>query len=477
MSGTGGAADPVLEVSGLGLEAPGGVRLLRGVSLSVRPSVPLTILGETGSGKTLVVEAVMGTLAPELRASGAITVEGALAAADDRGARRHLWGRRLAMLPQEPWLALDPTMRALPQVEEAHALVRGVPGSAREDAAADLSALGIEDDARRRFPHQLSGGMAQRVAIAAARAGGAGILLADEPTKGLDADRRGAVVAALRAALNRGGALLCITHDVAVARALGGEVLVMLEGEVVERGPAEQVLSTPLHLYTRRLLAAEPSAWPEPTRPAPGEPVIAAEGLSVSIAGRTLFSGLDLRLGAGEWVSVTGPSGCGKSTLGNALLGLRRPDHGWVRRTPRIAATRFGKLYQDPVATFAPNRTLRAALTDVAALHRVPWERAAALLDRLRVAARLLDRRPDAVSGGELQRVAIVRALLPDPVFLFADEPTSRLDPITQQDTMQALRDATTARNCAVLLVTHDHALAAKVAARNLSLGVEPLAA
>ena len=481
-AGSGGAAGPVptgpvLEVRDLRLEAPGGVALLRGVSLSLRPGVPLTILGETGSGKTLVVEAIMGTLAPALRAAGRIAVDGTWAEAGERDARRHLWGRRLAMLPQEPWLALDPTMRALPQVAESHALVRGAPGTARLDAASDLSALGLAADAGRRFPHQLSGGMAQRVALAAARAGGAGLLLADEPTKGLDADRRGAVVAALRAALEGGGALLCITHDVAVARALGGELAVMLEGEVVERGPAERVLSAPAHPYTRRLLAAEPSAWPDPARAAPGEPVIEASDLSVSAGGRELFSGLDLRLGAGEWVSVTGPSGCGKSTLGNALLGLRRPDRGRVRRTPGISATRFGKLYQDPVATFAPRRTLRAALAEVAALHRAPWERALALLDRLRVADALLDRPPDAVSGGELQRVAMVRALLPDPVFLFADEPTSRLDPITQQDTLRALGDAAAARNCAVLLVTHDHALAAKVAARNISLGSARLAA
>ena len=462
----------VLAIRDLRVTAPGGGPLLRGVSLSVGAGHPLVILGETGSGKTLVVDAAMGTLAPELAATGGIAVDGMEADAADRAARRSLWGRRLALLPQEPWLALDPTMRALGQVAESHALVRGSPPArAWRQGRADLAAFGIEDDMQERFPHQLSGGMAQRVAVAAARAGGATLLLADEPTKGLDANRRNDVVASLRAAADGGGSLLCVTHDVAVARALGGTVAVMLDGAVVEQGPAATLLSAPQHEYTRRLLAAEPAAWPEPGRGEPGETVLEAGDLAVSLGGRTLFAGLDLRIGAGEWVSVSGPSGCGKSTLGNVLLGVRRPDRGSVRRRPGLARTGFGKLYQDPVSTFAPRRPLRAELGEVAARHRVPWTDVTGMLQRLGIAETLLHRPPDAVSGGELQRVAIVRALLPNPAFLFADEPTSRLDPITQRDTLAALRDAAAERNCAVLLVTHDPVLAGKMASRNITLG------
>ena len=454
------------------VRAPGGARLLRGISLAVSPGTPLTILGETGSGKTLVAEAAMGTLAPELSATGRVTVAGITADAGDRAARRHLWGREIALLPQEPWLALDPTMRAIRQVEESHRLVHFLPpADAAARAVSDLAALGLRAEAGRAYPHQLSGGMAPRVAIAAARAGGAALLLADEPTKGLDADRRDAVAALLRGALDAGGTLLCITHDVALARGLGGEVVVMLEGEVVERGPAAQVLTAPEHAYTRRLLAAEPAGWPEATHAAPGQDVLVARGVGVMLGGRQVLSGIDLAIGAGEWVAVTGPSGCGKTTLGNALLGLRRIDAGHVSRAPGIAATRFQKLYQDPVATFARGLSLRTALAEAAALHRVPWPRVAALLARLRVPEALLQRRPDQVSGGELQRVALARVLLPDPVFLFADEPTSRLDPVTQQETMAALAEVSADRGCAVLLVTHDAAMAGKVAGRRVSLG------
>ena len=460
---------PSLTIDDLRVSA-GATALLRGVSLRVVPGVPLTILGETGSGKTLVAEAAMGTLAPELVATGRVVLGGAASEANDRAARRHLWGRGLALLPQEPWLALDPTMRVLPQVAEGHRFVRGLGASqATARAREDLAALGLADAAAR-FPHQLSGGMAQRAAVAAARAGGAPLLLADEPTKGLDADMRAAVVALLRGALQSGGSLLCITHDVAVARALGGEVMVMLEGEVVERGAAEQVLNAPSHAYTQRLLAAEPEAWADGEAPSPGAEVLSASNLAAERGGRRLFEGLDMTVGAGEWVAVTGPSGCGKTTLGNVLLGLLPPAAGAVRRCGGMARTRYQKLYQDPVATFASRLDIRTALAEAATLHGVPWPQVAAMLDRLRVPDALLDRRPDQVSGGELQRIAIARVLLPDPVFLFADEPTSRLDPITQQETMAALRDVSRERGLAVLLVTHDHAMARKVAARQIAL-------
>ena len=462
-----------IAVQNLTITTPTDTPLLRGITLSAHPGVPLTILGETGSGKTLVIDAIMGTLAPELAASGTVTLDGAAAPASNRAARQHLWGRRLALLPQEPWLALDPTMRALPQVAEGHALVRGTPrATARTQAAADLAALGLDPAAHARFPHQLSGGMAQRVAIAAARAGGAAILLADEPTKGLDAARRDEVAAALHTATEAGHTLLCITHDIAIARALGGQLAVMLDGAVVERGPTHAVLAAPAHAYTRRLLAADPASWPPRPHQHPSPAiVIEAHRLTAELGGRTLFADLDLRLAAGEWTAVTGPSGCGKSTLGNLLLGLRRPTNGTVRRAPNLPPARFGKLYQDPVSTFAPDRPLRTALAEVAALHRTPWTTAAALLHRLRIPETLLDRPPDAVSGGELQRIAIVRALLPRPAFLFADEPTSRLDPVTQQDTLDALHEATRAAACAVLLVTHDPAIAANLAAHTVQLG------
>lgn len=457
-------------VEDLSITGPQG-RIVHGVSLAAAPGAALTLIGETGSGKSLVAAAVMGTLPATLSAGGRVRFEGTELLALDARARRALWGRRIALLPQEPWLALDPTMPAAPQVAEVFALVRGeAPAAARGAARRVLAALGL-GAAARRYPFQLSGGMAQRVAIAATQAAGASLLLVDEPTKGLDGALRDALAATLRARA-REATVLIITHDITLARMIRGTIAVMLEGRIVEQGPAAEVLDAPRHPYTRRLIDADPARWPRPV-PAPQEAAVMVEGrgLARGFGARRLFSDLDIAVRAGEIVAVSGPSGCGKTTLGNVLLGLLRPDTGTVRRAD-AAATRFQKLYQDPPAAFAPHATLRTAMADLARRHGIAWERITPLLARLNLAPALLDRLPAEVSGGELQRFALARVLLLDPIFLFADEATSRLDPITQQEVMTLLRTEVTEHGLAMLMVTHDTQLAEAMAARQVKLGM-----
>jgi peptide/nickel transport system ATP-binding protein len=193
---------------------------------------------------------------------------------------------------------------------------------------------------------------------------------------------------------------------------------------------------------------------------------LAGEGLSAERGGRALFDGIDIALAPGEIACVQGPSGGGKTTLGAVLLGLLAPRTGRVRRAGGLAPTRFQKLYQDPVAAFAPRTSLRVSLDDVVRRHNGDWRGVEAILARLSVPLDLLDRRPDQVSGGELQRVALARASIVDPVFVFADEPTSRLDPPIQRATMEILRELAVERGLALLLVTHDPALAAAMSAR-----------
>ncbi|RYJ00365.1 MAG: ATP-binding cassette domain-containing protein, partial [Acetobacteraceae bacterium] len=256
-----------LEVAGLRILGPAGEVLVRDVSVMARPGLPLTLLGETGSGKSLVLQAIMGTLPGGLRASGRILLDGTELLTASAAARRALWGRRIAILPQEPGLALDPTMRSLAQVAEVYRLVRGLPGpEALAEAQARLAELGL-GQASGLYPFQLSGGMAQRLALAILRASAAPVVLADEPTKGLDAARRDEIARHLREAAEQGATMLVVTHDVAVARRLGGTLAVMREGVVVEQGPAATVLARPFHDYPRQLLAAEPAAWtmPRPT--------------------------------------------------------------------------------------------------------------------------------------------------------------------------------------------------------------------
>lgn len=486
------ATDPVLlGVDDLTVHVGARV-LVQGVSFALRPGEALTLLGESGAGKSLLAQAVMGNLPAALRAGGGVTVAGTRTRADDPRARRPLWGRTLALLPQEPSLALDPLMRVLPQLAESHALVRGAGArEAVEAARRDLAAAGLAAAARR-HPWQLSGGMAQRAAAAVALAGGAPVLLADEPTKGLDARSRDRTVELMRAIQTAGGCVVVITHDLRVARALGGRLIVLRAGEVVEQGDTHAVLARPAHAFTRRLVEADPARWPKRAAPAAGAPVLSARGLAKGFGdagagagaegGGALFDALDLDIRRGERWVVRGASGSGKSTLGNVLLGLLPPDRGTVRRADGLAPTALQKLYQDPVASFAPRVSLERSLRDAARRHGRPWPTVVERLRRLGVPEDLLARRPAAVSGGELQRIALARVLIARPALLFADEPTSRLDPVTQQEALAVLLDAleedasdgASGGGTALLLVTHDDDVAGAVGTRFLRLGASP---
>ncbi|SCX35671.1 Nickel import ATP-binding protein NikE [Agrobacterium rosae] len=199
--------------------------------------------------------------------------------------------------------------------------------------------------------------------------------------------------------------------------------------------------------------------------------VVSAQGLEKRYGDKVLFSGFDIQVAAGEIVSVVGPSGCGKTTIGNVLLGLTRPDAGAVVRDEKLSPLRFQKLYQDPSAAFAQRQTIRKGLKDLARLHGKDWREIEDLSRRLRLQDVLLDRLPGQVSAGELQRFALLRALLLDPAFLFADEATSRLDPVSQKDVITFLQEIVEETRLAVLLVTHDRDLAERVSTRLIELG------
>jgi peptide/nickel transport system ATP-binding protein len=464
--------DVVLRVADVGIRlAAGGAPLLQGCSFEVRAGERLTLVGESGAGKSLLAQAIMGTLPAGMTISGQIHIAGQ-ATHGQRHATQPLWGQRIVMLPQEPWTALSPLMRLGTQVAEAGHHAAGLPWpQARVQAQRHLDALGLSH-AGRQWLHQVSGGMAQRVGVACATQCNAQVLLADEPTKGLDADACEQVAQLLALAQQQGQALVTITHDLDLAQRLGGRVAVMRQGSIVEQGEAVAVLSHPQHPYTRELLAAQPRHWPRLCTPtahglAPtmaddwvADDLVVADALSVTWGQRAVLQGASLRMGEGDSVAVVGPSGCGKTTLGNALLGLVPPTAGRVQRRAGVAPWRFQKLYQDPVASFSAHQTLRQALDHVVRLHRLDAAPLPGWMARLRLNEALLQRKPHQVSGGELQRMAILRTLLLSPRFVFADEPTSRLDTLTQRDTMAALTEAMAQVGSALLLVSHDRHLA-----------------
>ena len=447
-----------LQVQGLGVDGPQGA-ILSGVNFELRQGATLCILGESGGGKSLLAAALFGLLPPGLRAQGAMTLAGGrrfnLA---DPAALHALWGNTLFLLPQEPNEALDPTMTLLGQVAEA---VRS--GDRRAAALRRLAAFGLDRTAAADVPAALSGGMAQRALLAIAAEVAAPVLVADEPTKGLDAARRAAMLRALNAMTLAGRALLMVTHDLDLPQALDAGLLVLSGGAAVEAGRAREIVRAPRHSATRDLLSAQPGNWPPPAPARPAPPVLMARSLSFAWPGRqALFQGIDLTLRPGEILGVAGPSGIGKSTLCDVILGLRKPGAG---RVAWPAGRRAQRLFQDPAASFPPHRPLRRVFASLAAVTEDPVPRLIALLPRLGLAPALLDRRAGEISGGEAQRLALARALLLRPSLLIADEPTSRLDAVSQAGIAAILRDLAK-DGMAILLVTHDEAMLAALAHR-----------
>jgi len=461
---------PALALDGLQVFDRARTSLLKIDRLALQPGEVLCVIGETGSGKSLLAQAAMGLLPEDLRARGVFRfASGQTIEAQNRAALRNLWNRETCIVPQEPVAALDPLSRIRRQLVVPR-IGLGIAGLlARVDLPAATGEL---------YPFEISGGMAQRVLIANAAGSSAGLVIADEPTKGLDADRIERVVDLLRQLNADGKTLLVITHDLAVVRALAGRVAIMKDGEIVETGGTQDVLSRPSHPYARAWLAADPRNWPAcPTCLASDEVVLAAHDLSAGHhPRRPLFRNLDLHVHRGEVLAVTGPSGVGKSTLGNVLLGLLPPMRGEVswggcdilrdRRGLGRLRQRFQKLHQDPATVFAPHRDIGAQLRDVLAISagRSDMEALQAVLERLRLAPSLLKRRIGEVSGGEAQRLALARLLMLEPWLIVADEPTSRLDPIVQRETMMLLRDCVAERGLSLVLISHNDELVRAVA-------------
>jgi peptide/nickel transport system ATP-binding protein len=439
--------------AGMGEESLG-TELLQPLSLKLYQDKPVTILGQTGSGKSLLAQAIVGLLPNELNQDGKVEVFGET---HDRRSLIKLWGSDMIMLPQEPWRALDPLMPAYQQVSEVYECLQGMDEeSAFNQAIDDLETVGLKSSALKR-PGQLSGGMAQRLAVTAATAGGAKLILADEPTKGLDISRRDDIV---RSLISRsvGGGLLTITHDIEVARQIGGQIIVMKEGVVVEQGEASELLAKPQHAYTKSLIEADPRHWDARVKSAvDNKPLMTVDKLAIGRSGKVLSKDISFTVHAGEVVGVVGDSGCGKSTLGDTLLGLLNPIKGRVTKLNANAQPyQWLKLFQDPPAAFTSSVTLGVLLDDLVSLHKLDRSVIPEMMKRLKLSTELLSRHSTEVSGGELQRFAILRALLLKPVFLFADEPTSRLDPIIAKEVTDLLVDLAKEQGCALLLVSHD---------------------
>ena len=485
-----GESTPLLDVRDLHVTLPvrdGEVHALRGVSLRVAAGEVVGLVGESGGGKSMLAQAVVGMLPRGAEVSGEVLFRGEdVVRMDPRRLRDHR-GRGAAMCFQQPRAALEPLRTVRRQLADRLRPHRDLTGAgALEESRRLLTAVGIEDLDRvlGAYPHELSGGMAQRVMIALALACDPGLLLADEPTTGLDVTLTRDALELLRslATEQRRGVLL-ISHDIAAAARVCDRVVVLRAGEVVEEGALATVLAAPAAAYTRELIAAVPDIdrpLPRPDHPVPadgGAPVVEVEDVHVRYRGRLgrrghhALRGVSLRVERGETVGVVGESGSGKTTLARMLLGLVPPgdgraavaghDLGALRGAARRTLARSVQMvFQDPLGALDPRRTVLDAVAEPLIARAVPArqreERAAAALERTGLDEGYLSRYPHQLSGGQAQRVGIARALVAEPDLIVFDEPTSALDVTVQAQILGLIRELAARGDRAQLFVSHD---------------------
>ncbi len=488
--------DPLLSVRDLQVGF-GATEVVHGVSFDLAAGETLAVVGESGSGKSVTALSINrlvdfgggrvtgGRIA--FRAADGRVID--LAAAPERVLRR-VRGAEIGMIFQEPMTSLNPVQTVGAQIAEAFRLHRGLEGAAARAAARRMLDRMRIPDAQRRlgaYPHQLSGGMRQRVMMAIALACGPRLLIADEPTTALDVTVQ-AQILALLAELRRemGLALVFITHDIGLVAGIADRILVMQQGRAVEQGAFADVLARPQHPYTRHLLQAVPHfthgrAVRPPAAAAP--PILAVAGLAVRfpVRGGLLrrragavhaVDGVDLELRRGETLAIVGESGSGKSTLARAVLGLVRPTRGDIRVA---AAARRRKpvqmVFQDPFGSLNPRLRVESLLAEPAvaagrAIDAALRDRMGRLLQRVGLPPDCLGRYPHQFSGGQRQRLCIARALMLDPEVVVLDEAVSALDVSIQAQVLALLVDLQRELELAYLFISHDMAVVERIAHR-----------
>ncbi|WP_458109513.1 ABC transporter ATP-binding protein [Arthrobacter sp. R3-55] len=456
------------------LGSDAGRPVLSGVSLNVRPGEFVALVGGSGSGKTMTARSVLQLLPQQLRiASGSIHVGSVDVTRAPEAELNRIRGGRLGMLFQQPKKMFNPNKTIRAHLREPLGLHAGLRGTAAEAKVLELlDEVGFDDPlwGAKAYPHQLSGGMAQRAMTAMALAGQPGILLADEPTSALDKVLERQILQLLDRERNqRGLGILYITHNLASVAAFADRVLVMDAGTIVESGTTEEVLGSPKVPYTQRLLDASNLLPSGSVKQLPREAGVLTLNGVVKNFGRgrrrrsPALDAVSLELKKGEILGVLGQSGSGKSTLARAIVGLDQLSGGSITRS--LSAERLNDptavqlVFQEPHDAFDPRMTLRASL-EAPLPRRLPaGEKASRLkkaMTEVELDPELLDRRPGQCSGGQLQRITIARALLLEPEVLICDEATSALDALTQRTILDLLQRLHGDRGLSLMMITHD---------------------
>ncbi len=478
----------LLSVENLSVRFGQATPVVKGVSFQIEKGETLALVGESGSGKSVTALSIMQLLDYPYAShpTGSIKFNGKELIGANEYRLRDFRGNRVSMIFQEPMTSLNPLHTIAKQVAETMLLHTDVT---KEEAEAEvlelLKTVGLRDAERRlnALPHELSGGERQRVMIAMALANNPDLLIADEPTTALDVTIQAQILKLLDNLQKKLGlAILFISHDLDVVARIASRVCVMKDGKIVETGATRDVMQNPKHPYTKKLLSSRPSGSPV-SIPADAKELMRCEELSVSFAlkknlfGQTLLrlnavDGVTLSIKKGQAVGLVGESGSGKSTLGYSLLKLQEcsgrilfdgTDLSAVKGEElRRLRTQIQIVFQDPYASLSPRLTVEQIVGEGLTVHRPELsekERNDMICQALKdvnLPTDILNRYPNAFSGGQRQRMAIARALVLKPKLVVLDEPTSALDVTVQAQIIELLKNLQKQYKMAYLFISHD---------------------
>ncbi|MDQ1128172.1 ABC transporter ATP-binding protein [Microbacterium sp. SORGH_AS_0888] len=503
--------DPLLRIRDLKVAfdtQKGSREVLHGVSLDLYAGQTLAIVGESGSGKSTTASAIVNLLPGTGHVtSGSITLGGRELTSLSKSQMERVRGRDIGYVPQDPMSNLNPVWSIGFQVKEA-IRANGIAQGRQAVTARAIEVLqqaGLSDAAKRlhQYPHQFSGGMRQRALIGIGLAADPTLLIADEPTSALDVTVQRVILDHM-AELTRekGTSVLLITHDLGLAAERADTIVVMQHGEIVESGPSREILQSPQHPYTQRLVAAAPSIASQRI-----QAVVERRGIETSediaeiapaIRVTDLTKDYRIRQGGfrsepfravdavsfeiprGKTLALVGESGSGKSTVAKMVLKLEEPTSGSIEidgtDVAKISAAdtfalrrRMQPVFQDPYGSLDPLRNIGNTIAEPLEIHRVGdaasrRQRVRELLDQVSLPQELFTRYPNELSGGQRQRVAIARALALKPDIVVLDEAVSALDVLVQDQILQLLAELQTELDLSYLFITHDLAVVRVVA-------------